>query len=126
MWIPSPYQIPQISSEPMTDCNQNFESNFSLIEFWCEPKRKFLTRNHNLGSPKCLEPVTMIYSHFRAISLAKSENLSDKPSNCLDQSHDSVLPIKHPFDLASCPPGPMRTPNPNPKKGSDCNESVFV
>ena len=84
------------------------------------------TQKSYFGAPKCFEPVIMIYSHFRVIPLAKSENLSIKPSNCLDQSHNSVMLIKHPFDPASCPPWPIRTPNHNPKKGSDCNESVFV
>ena len=90
---------------------------FRLWNFDVKAEWKFLPKNHILVAPKCLEPVIMIYSRFRAISLAKSENLSSKPSDCLDQSHDSVLPIKQPFDLSSCQPGPIRTPNPTPKKG---------
>ena len=38
MWIPSPHQIPQILSEPMTDCNQNFEYNFSNFGVEAEMK----------------------------------------------------------------------------------------
>ena len=42
MWIPSPHQIPQILSEPMTDCNQNFEYNFS--NFGVEAEMKISTQ----------------------------------------------------------------------------------